>query len=56
VYGDEPNLDIKGLWLWRGTEIPFEIKDHVSYEYHVFTKLDVSKEEDRKVVEEYWTK
>lgn len=22
VYGEEPNLDIKGLFLWRGTEIP----------------------------------
>ena len=47
VYGDEPNLDIKGCWLWRGTEIPFEIKDHVSYEYHFYTKIDHTKEEDR---------
>ena len=22
VYGDEPNLDIKGVWLWRGVGIP----------------------------------
>ena len=56
VYGDEPNLDIKGLWLWRGTEIPFEMKDHVSYEYHFFTKLDSTKEEDRQLVEDFWCK
>jgi elongation factor 1-gamma len=24
VYGDEGNLEIQGVWLWRGTEIPFE--------------------------------
>lgn len=23
VYGDEPNLEIQGVWMWRGTEIPF---------------------------------
>ena len=22
VYGDEPNLEIKGVWLWRGVGIP----------------------------------
>jgi len=22
IYGDEPTLDIKGVWLWRGTGIP----------------------------------
>lgn len=22
VYGNEGNYDIKGVWLWRGTEIP----------------------------------
>jgi hypothetical protein len=27
-----------------------------SYEYHKWIKLDPSKEEDRKKVEEYWTK
>lgn len=25
VYGDEPNLEIMGAWLWRGVEIPQEI-------------------------------
>jgi len=54
VYGDEPKLDIKGAWLWRGVDIPFEIKDHVSYEYNFFTKLDITKEEDRKYVEDMW--
>jgi len=55
VYGDEPNLEIRGLWVWRGTEIPNEIKEHDSYDFHKFTKLDHTKEEDRKKVEEYWS-
>jgi elongation factor 1-gamma len=57
VYGDEPNLEIRGCWVWRGSEIPFEIKDHPSGEWYKFRKLDVkNNEEDRKIQEEYWTK
>jgi len=22
VYGEEPNLEIRGAWMWRGAEIP----------------------------------
>jgi len=55
VYGEEPNLEINGLMMWRGTEIAFEVKDHPSYEYHFFRKLDLHKEEDRKLVLDYWT-
>ena len=51
VYGDEPNLEIRGCWLWRGTEIPMEMKDHPSFEFHKFFKMDIAKEEDRKLIE-----
>jgi len=54
VYGDEPNLDIKGLFLWRGVEKPFEITDHPSYDYHKFTKLEFSDPKTRELVTEYW--
>jgi len=43
-----------GLFIWRGTEKPFEITDHPSYEYHTFTKLDVKDPKTRNLVEEYW--
>jgi elongation factor 1-gamma len=55
VYGDEPNLQIRGCWVWRGTEIPFELKDHPSADWYHFKKLDVKNNEaDRKLQEEYW--
>lgn len=54
VYGTEGDLVIHGSWMWRGTEIPEEWKEHNSYEYFKFRKLDHTKEEDRKIVEEYW--
>jgi len=54
VYGEEPNLEIRGAWMWRGTEVPLEMKDHPSYEYHTFTKLKKDNAEDRKTFENYW--
>ena len=56
VYGVEDDYKIKGVWLFRGLEIPQEMKDNDLYEYITFTKLDPSKEEDKKLVHDYWTK
>ena len=36
VYGVPGCYDIKGAWMWRGTEIPGEWKEHQSFEYHNF--------------------
>jgi len=55
IYGDEPKLEIRGCWVWRGTEVPFELTDHPSAEWYHFKKLDVKNNEaDRKLQEEYW--
>jgi elongation factor 1-gamma len=57
VYGVEDDYKIKGVWLFRGKEIPQEMKDNDLYEYITFTKLDpINKEEDKKLVHDYWTK
>jgi len=54
VYGEEGNYEIRGVWMWRGTEIPEEIKEHESFEYMTIKRLDPTKEEDRKLIEDYW--
>ena len=56
VYGVEDDYKIRGVWMFRGKEIPQEMKDNDLYEYITFTKLDPSKEEDKKLVHDYWTK
>ena len=56
VYGVEDDYKIRGVWMFRGKEIPQEMKDNDLYEYITFTKLDEKKEEDRKLVHDYWTK
>jgi len=51
VYGVPGNYDIKSVYLWRGTEIPLEWKDHQSYEYHNFEKLDHTNPAHKQLVE-----
>jgi len=55
VYGEEPTLEIKGVFVWRGVGIPQEIKDLDSFDYHTWTKLDHSVEADKKKVNAYWS-
>lgn len=41
VFGEEPDLEIMGVWLMRGTEIPDGLaKDHAQFEYYKHRKLD----------------
>lgn len=54
IYGVEDGYDIRGVWMWRGTEIPQEVKDHDTYEYMFIDKLDSTKPEDRLLIESYW--
>jgi elongation factor 1-gamma len=54
VYGEEGNFEIDGFWLWRGTEIPHFWKDHNTYDYFTFTKLDPKDPETHKLAAEYW--
>ena len=56
VYGVDGDYEIRGVWMWRGTEIAQEMKDHDNFEYMTIRKLDHTKEEDKKLVHDYWTK
>jgi elongation factor 1-gamma len=57
VLGDEPNLQIYGVWLVRGKdEVPDGLtKDHPSFEYYRSRKLDPLKNKaDDKLIRNYW--
>lgn len=56
VYGDEPDLDVKGVWMWRGTDILEPLKEHPQFDVYKYKKLDPKKPEDKKLIEDYWTK
>lgn len=55
VYGEEPALDVGGVYVWRGVGEPAEVKELDQYEYHIWTKLDEKNEEHKKKVKEFWT-
>ena len=44
VYGTEGCYEIRGVMVWRGTEVAGEIKEHVSGDYYKYRKLDHTKE------------
>lgn len=54
VMGENGNFDIQGVWLFRGQDVPSMMKDHPSYEYHTWKKLDPANEKDKKMVSDYW--
>jgi len=56
VFGEEPNLEIMGVWLLRGQEIPDGLKkEHPQFEYYRHRKLDPrNNKEDDKLVREYF--
>lgn len=54
VVGETGNFDILGVWLFRGLEIPDELKEHPSFQYYEFRRLDVTKSEDKELVQDYW--
>lgn len=55
VLGDEPNLQIEGLWLIRGSELFSQITEIDVYDTYQWIKLDSTNEEHRKLVTDFWT-
>ena len=56
VYGDKGNYKVRGVWLWRGKEIPKEIKENDYFNYMTIKNLKCDNEKDRQLVNDYWTK
>ena len=42
--------------MWRGEDIPEEIKENEYFNYLSIKKIDCKNDKDKKLVEEYWTK
>ena len=56
AYGGDGDYKIKGCMLWRGNEIPEEIKSIHCFKKMTILKLDSKNEKDQGLVNEYWTK
>jgi len=54
ILGEEPSLDIEGVWLFRGLEIPFEMHDHPQFEYYNHRKMNLKDDKDVQLIREFW--
>jgi elongation factor 1-gamma len=56
VLGEEPDLEIMGVWLMRGTELPDGlVKEHPQFEYYKSRKMDPrNNADDDKLVREFF--
>lgn len=54
VLGEEPNLEIEGVWLFRGTGIPQEAIDHPQFEYYKQRKMDLNDPADVALLRAFW--
>jgi len=51
---DTPPYEVSACWIFRGQEVPQELKDNPDTEYYTFTKLNSKSEADRKRVETWF--
>jgi len=56
IYGAEPELEIKGVWLWQGKGVPQFMEDHESFEYYEKRELNPDNDADKALIYAYWTK
>jgi elongation factor 1-gamma len=54
IFGTEGNLAIKTCWLFRGSEVPAEMKECDDSEHYVWTKVDTNNQEHRERVNDFW--
>ena len=53
MIGAEPDLDIKGVWIFRGLEMPQEAKDHPQFEYMQPRKMDINNADDLALIAQH---
>ena len=56
VYGKEGDYKIRGVWMWRGKDMPNEIKENDFYDYLTIKSLYYKDKEDFELINDYWTK
>jgi len=54
LLGEEPKLQIEGVWLFRGKGIPQEMIDHPQFEYYTKRELSIDNAEDKALITDFW--
>jgi len=54
IFGQEPKLSVSGCWMFRGKDIPQEMKETDDSEHYVWRRVDVNSAADKALVEDYF--
>lgn len=54
IFGEEGAFEIAGCWLFRGQDVPAEMKDCDDYELYNWHKVDVNNADEKKKVDAYF--
>jgi elongation factor 1-gamma len=54
IFGEDGNLEISGVWLFRGQDVPGEMKECDDYEHYEWKKLNVDDAADKALIEDYF--
>lgn len=53
IFGDEPSLSVSGFWLFRGLEVPEDMRLCDDFEHYDWKRVDINNEAERKLVDDY---
>jgi len=54
IFGEEPKLSISGCWLFRGADVPQEMRETDDYEQYTWRKADLNDVATRELVNDFW--
>jgi len=54
IFGEEPNLEVSGIWIFRGPEIPAEMTFTDDCEHYEWKKLDYNDESTKQLIGDYF--
>lgn len=57
IFGEDNNNSISGVWVFKGQDLAFPLSPdwQTDYESYTWSKLDYSKPETKKTVEQYFS-
>jgi len=54
IFGQEPQLEVAGCWVFRGQDIPQEMKEVDDFELYGWRKMDTADKAQRAIVDDFW--
>lgn len=54
IFGDEPALTVSGVWLFRGKDVPEDMKACDDFEHYDWKRVDTTSDAEKKLVEDYF--